>query len=237
GGVARTSLLSHTASVFGGYRPTSTITFPYTTPVRTTSTVGTVTVTGVTTYSSPTVLATEVGTYAWHATYSGDVNNNGASDNGANESVTTVKASPAISTQAGETAGGVARTTVVRDTATVTGGYGPTGTITFTLTAPDGSTSAVGTVTVRGAGTYSSPTVLATQVGTYTWHATYNGNGLNNGAFDDGTNESVTTVKASPAISTQAGETAGGVAGTALLSDTATLTGGDVPSGTITFTL
>ena len=84
----------------------------------------------------------------------------------------------------------------VGDTATLTGGYNPGGTITFTLIRPDGTTITVGTVPVTGAGTYSAPTVLATQVGTYSWHASYTGDGLNNGAIDDGTNESVTTIKA-----------------------------------------
>src|SRR5207247_885745 len=133
------------------------------------------TVTGAGTYSAPTVLATQVGTYTWHATYNGDGLNNVAADSGANESVTTVKASPAISTQAGETAGGVAGTSLLSDTATVTGGYSPCGTITFTLKAPTGRTRPAAELTITGAGTYSSPTVLATQVGTYTWHATYNG--------------------------------------------------------------
>src|SRR5207253_1608490 len=164
-------------------------------------------------------------TYTWHATYSYTLNNM-AVDDGTNESVITVHARPAISTTASETAGGVVGTAVLSDTATLTGGYGPRGTSTFTLTAPNGTTSTVGSVTVvAGTGTYTSPTVLATQVGTYTWHATYNGDTLNNTAVDSGANESVATVKASPAISTQAGETAGGVAGTAVLSDTATLTG------------
>src|SRR5262249_55999712 len=110
---------------------------------------------------------------------------------------------------------------VLSDTAFLTGGYVPGGTIPFTLTAPDGSTTTVGTVTVTGAGTYASPTVLATQVGTYTWHATYSGDGLNSGATDNGANESVTTVTASPTISTVASEQ-GNVVGSAVLSDTAT---------------
>jgi hypothetical protein len=53
---------------------------------------------------------------------------------------------------------------------------------------------------VTAAGIYNSPTVIATQVGTYVWHASYTGDGLNNGKIDDGTNESLTTIKASPAI-------------------------------------
>ncbi|HEV3137357.1 MAG TPA: SdrD B-like domain-containing protein, partial [Pirellulales bacterium] len=146
------------------------------------------------TYSAPTVTASEVGTYTWHASYSGDGLNNGAIDNGVNESLTTVKASPAISTQASEN-GNVVGSAILKDSATITGGYNITGgSITFTLTAPNNSTSTVGTVAVTAAGTYNSPTVTATQVGTYVWHASYNGDGLNNGAIDNGVNESLTVI-------------------------------------------
>ena len=217
------------------------MTFTLTAPDGTTSTVGSaVTITGDGTYSaSTTVLATEVGTYTWHASYSGDSLNNSASDNGQNESLTTVKASPTISTQASETAGGVVGTAMLSDMVTVSGGDNPGGSVTFTLTAPDGTTSAVGSaVTITGDGTYSaSTTVLATEVGTYTWHASYSGDSLNNSASDNGQNESLTTVKASPTISTQASETAGGVVGTAMLSDMVTVSGGDNPGGSVTFTL
>src|SRR5207249_3730346 len=160
-----------------------TITFTLTAPNGGTAYTQVVTVTGPGTYTTSNAnVATQVGTYTWHATYSGDALNSAALDQGgAQEQVTTVKASPAISTQGGETAGGVVGTSLLSDTATLTAGHVPSATITFTPTAPNGSTNAVGTVTVTGAGTYSSPTVLATQVGTYTWHATYNGDALNKG--------------------------------------------------------
>ena len=91
------------------------------------------------------------------------------------------------------------------------------GSITFTLTAPNNTTTTVGTVPVSGNGTYTAPTVTATQVGTYVWHASYSGDGLNNGAIDNGVNESLTTVDASPSVTTSASETAGGVVGTSVL--------------------
>ena len=43
---------------------------------------------------------------------------------------------------------------------------------------------------------------LATEVGTYTWSASYAGDGLNNGAIDNGKNESVCIVASSPSIVT-----------------------------------
>src|SRR5206468_2055927 len=94
------------------------------------------------------------------------------------------------------------------------------------LTEPDLTKVVEGPVPVNGNGTYTAPTpVLATQVGTYTWTASYDGDAQNKGAVDDGQNESLKTVKASPAIATQASETAGGVVGTSVLSDSATITG------------
>ena len=240
GGVVGTSVLSDSATITGGFNVSGgNITFTLTAPDGSTTTVGTVPVTAAGTYNAPTVTATEVGTYTWHASYSGDGLNNGAIDNGVNESLTTVKASPAISTSASETAVGLVGTSVLSDSATITGGYSVSGgSITFTITAPGGGTTTVGTVPVTSAGTYNSPTVLATQVGTYTWHASYSGDALNNGAIDNGVNESLTTVKAGPAISTSASETAGGVVGTSVLSDSATITGGyGVSGGSITFTI
>src|SRR5207245_2212466 len=126
-----------------------------------------------------------------------------------------VKASPAITTNASATAGGVVGSAVLSDTATVSLGDNPTGTITFSITAPNGSTTTVdGPVTVNGNGTYSAgATVLATQVGTYTWHASYSGDANNSAATDNGANESVTVVKASPAILTSASVSPGGVVG------------------------
>ncbi|HWG45730.1 MAG TPA: SpaA isopeptide-forming pilin-related protein, partial [Gemmataceae bacterium] len=226
-GVVGNAILSDSATIADGDNPTGTITFTLTQPDGTTITVGSaVTVNGNSIYNAPTVLATQVGTYTWHASYSGDSLNNGAIDNGNNESITTVKASPAVSTQATETAGGVVGTAVLSDSATVTGGDNPAGTITFTLTQPDGTTIPVGSaVTVSGNSTYSSLTVTATQVGTYTWHASYSGDSLNNGAIDNGNNESLITVKASPTVVTMASFAAsiGNVVGSAIPEDSAVL--------------
>src|SRR5207253_1847714 len=111
---------------------------------------------------------TEVGTYTWHAHYSGDTNNSPADDNGANEGVVTVQASPAINTTASEV-GNVVGSAVLSDTATLTGGFNPGGSITFTLKQPDGTIITVGSpVTVTGDANYTpTTTVTATEVGTY----------------------------------------------------------------------
>src|SRR5262249_17749043 len=224
---------------------TGTIAFTLTAPDGSTSTVGTVAVKGDGTYSSPTVLATQVGTYIWQASYSGDGLNNGAVDNGTNESVTTIKASPAISTIA--SVGGVAGDVTLRDTAYLTGVSGPTGTITFTLTAPDGSVVDTENVAVNGDGTYSTPTgYLPTATfnspDTYTWHATYNGDPLNNTAADNGANETAIVIQAkyTPTLVTTASVSANGVVGSAIPQDSATLSGGflvDEGAASIPFTL
>ena len=144
------------------------------------------------------------------------------------------KASPAISTSASKTADGVVGTAVLSDSATVTGGFnvGPApGHDHLHVTAAGRHHQPGGiTVTSQRDGTYNAPaTVPATEVGTYTWHASYSGNSLNNGAIANGTNESVTTVKASPAISHLGQQDGRGVVGTTVLSDSATVTGGYQP--------
>ena len=239
GGVVGTAVLSDSVTVSGGDNPTGTVTFILAEPNGTTITVGSVSISGDGTYAAPTVAATQVGTYTWHASYGGDTLNNGASDQGGTaEQATTVKASPSINTTASVSAGGVVGTAVLSDSVTVSGGDNPTGTVTFILAEPNGTTITVGSVSISGDGMYAAPTVAATQVGTYTWHASYGGDTLNNGASDQGgTAEQATTVAASPSINTQASVSAGGVVGTAVLSDSVTVSGGDNPTGTVTFIL
>ena len=67
---------------------------------------------------------------------------------------------------------------ILKDSAVLSGGYFPTGTITFTLVAPGGATVDTETVTVNGNGTYTTPTgytlpTTGTVTGTYQWNATY----------------------------------------------------------------
>ncbi|HQU46414.1 MAG TPA: Ig-like domain-containing protein, partial [Pirellulales bacterium] len=106
-------------------------------------------------------------------------------------------AAPTITTYASATVGGVVGSAELTDSVTVSGGDNPTGTVTFTVTQPDGTTIPVGSpVTINGDGTYNASTsVLATEVGTYTFHASYSGDANNAAAVDNGQNESVTTVK------------------------------------------
>ena len=113
----------------------------------------------------------------------------------------------------------------LRDSATLSDGSNPTGTITFTLIAPGGLTVDTETVAVNGDGTYTTPTgftlpTAGTVAGTYSWNATYSGDPNNNPA--NASPEPTVVSRASPGLSTTASP--GGVAGTTL-TDIAHLSG------------
>src|SRR5262249_5808365 len=149
----------------GGYSPTGTIVFTLIAPGGTTVDTETVAVTGNGTYTTPTgfTLPTSgavAGTYQWDATYRGDGNNNAANDHGgAAEQPVVSPASPPLTTPPSPS-------TVPLPTSPLSpsaspfrsGGYPPTGTIAFTLVAPDGATVDTETVAVNGDGIYTPPT-------------------------------------------------------------------------------
>src|SRR5207248_1568972 len=139
----------------GGYNPTGTITFTLYAPGNVAVDTETVAVSGNGSYSTPSgYLPTAPGTDTWSATYTADGNNLTASDDGQNESEVVKPASPAINTVAGGTVvvGIVPYPTLSRS---LSGGYNPTGTITFTLYAPGNVAVDTETVAVSGNGSYS----------------------------------------------------------------------------------
>ena len=177
-------MLSDSATLAGGFSPTGTITFTLTLNGSTVYT-DAVTVSGNATYDTSTgtnpggYLPTATGTYQWVASYSGDPNNNKVASASGSEPVVVDPASPTITTTAGPAVvvGSGAKLT---DSATLAGGFNPTGTITFTLTL-NGTTVDTETATVHGNATYSTPTgFVPTATGTYQWVARYNGDGNNN---------------------------------------------------------
>ncbi|MDP1803884.1 MAG: Ig-like domain-containing protein, partial [Acidimicrobiales bacterium] len=92
------------------------------------------------------------------------------------------KANPTLSTQASPATmlGGP-----VYDTATLSGGNAPTGTITFRLYGPDdancgGPAAFTTSATVAGNGSYQSAGFTPTATGTYRWTASYSGDARNN---------------------------------------------------------
>ncbi|MEO8487835.1 MAG: IPTL-CTERM sorting domain-containing protein, partial [Betaproteobacteria bacterium] len=158
--------------------------------------------------------------------------------NSANESATIAMSTPTIVTVA--SAGG-AIGTQVSDTATVSGGTNPTGTVTFNLYGPNDATCtgtpAFTSATVPlTAGSATSAAFTTTLAGVYRWTATYNGDANNNPVAHpcNAANESVTIAPSNPTLVTVA--SAGGATGTQI-NDTATLSGGSNPTGTITFRL
>lgn len=124
------------------------------------------------------------------------------------------------------------------DSATLSGGYYPTGTITFKLYAPDGVTVVdTETVTVNGNGTYFTPNgYLPTATGIYEWVASYSGDANNSPVSDNFGDEPVAVGVAGPSFTTIPGGTV--VVGSGVkLTDSATLSGAYNPTGSIVFTL
>ena len=107
------------------------------------------------------------------------------------ELVTVPPATPTLTTQASPASGTLGGST--QDTATVVGGFGPTGTVTFQLFGPtDPTCASTPLATFPGVslidGTATSPAVVTDVVGIYRWVATYNGDANNvavTGSCDD----------------------------------------------------
>jgi hypothetical protein len=192
-------------------------------------------------YPSDPFSAVLPGAYSWVASYSGDLSNNaaGTACNDVGETSTVMTgASPTITTQA--TAAGITGGTIT-DTAILAGGNAPTGGITFTLFGPN-SVACAGipvftwTTAVSGNGSYLSGSFSPALPGAYSWVASYSGDAGNNATStacnDPG--ETSTVAKASPTMTTRATPSAnsGGA-----ISDTASLAGGSLATGTITFSL
>ncbi|MGA9859813.1 MAG: hypothetical protein WBQ18_18255, partial [Solirubrobacteraceae bacterium] len=126
----------------------------------------------------------------------------------------------------------------VADQATVSGGASPSGTVTFKLY---DNSSGSGTPLYTDAneslsnGTAHSGSYTVTSTGTDYWVATYNGDAHNNSVSSGAAEEPVTVGPATPLISTNAQPTTGAVG--SQVDDQATVSGGESPSGTVTFKL
>ena len=127
----------------------------------------------------------------------------------------------------------------ISDTAFATGGERPTGTVGFELFGPDDPTCSQGPVSSQSApligGSASSAPVTASTPGVYHWIASYGGDQNNNSVSgqcgDAGESSMVTAV---PSLLTEATPSAplGGA-----ISDTAFVSGGDDPTGRVSFEL
>ena len=248
GGTVGTTV-TDTATLTGGYQPGGTIEFKlYPAPgcTGTPADDETVKVTGNGTYTTPAGAAPGAGSYSWTAAYTGDGANAGIATACGADTVTLAKAAPALTTSG---QGGPVGVTVT-DTATLSGGYQPAGTIEFKLypTADCSGTPADDeTVPVHGDGTYTTPHGYpSAPLGTYSWTAAYSGDANNAPAATTGCTDTVTIVKATPAITHQASGglpdvgqecVVGSTPACPPTADTATLSGGDNPTGTIEFKL
>jgi hypothetical protein len=189
--------------------------------------------------SDPISTPVAEGTYYWIASYSGDTNNGPAAGKCGDSGETSVvaKAHPALVTSA--TSG--KPLDAIQDTATLSGATGTAGgSITFTAwlnnSSCTGSADFTSTpVSVSGNGPYTSPAIpTPVAEGTWYWIATYGGDANNSsvsgqcGDMTNGNVEQSTVGKAKPD---------GSSAQVVLPNDTFTLTGGDNPSGTVTFSL
>jgi hypothetical protein len=189
--------------------------------------------------TSPGLAASIPGTWSWIAAYSGDANNRPVSDSCTSEEVT-VKTAPSLSTT--PSAGGKVGVVSLNDSATLSGGDLPTGSITFDLYSPSapnctGTPAYTDTVSVSGDGTYNTAnTAPASVTGTWNWTASYSGDSNNTTASSGCGSEPVTvTTMGTPSLVTA--PTAGGTVQLVILNDMATLSGGSSPTGSITFDL
>src|SRR5262249_55767237 len=148
-----------------------------------------------------------VGTYEWVASYGGDANNNPVSSALGDEPETVIPASPAIVTLTSGTVV-IGSGNRLNDSATLSGGFNPTGTLTFTLFDTSNTAFYTNQVTVNGNCSYDTslrtfPTRrLSDLVGTYEWVASYSGDANNNPVSSALGDEPETVIPASPAIVT-----------------------------------
>src|SRR3954471_6922911 len=160
------------------------------------------TVAGNATYvSADSQVINQAGTYRWIANYGGDAKNDATSNgcNESNEDVVVGPGSPTVTTNAGPT---VQLGNNIHDTATLSGGSNPTGSITFNLYGPNDANCTGGviftdTVPVNGNGVYPSDEFKPTAAGTYRWIANYSGD-ANNNATSNACNAANENVNVSP---------------------------------------
>jgi hypothetical protein len=151
---------------------------------------------------TPTAAGSGSGTYRWRAFYPGDTTYAAISTACGAETVAVTDVTPTLTTVASP--GVQAGSGSLTDTATLTGGKAPTGSITFLLFPPSDPTcsgkvvDAKSTVTVTDPNPTVSQPFTPTTAGTYHWIAVYTGdahNGASNGACSD-PNESVVVTPA-----------------------------------------
>ncbi len=230
--------LTDSTTLSGADNPTGTITFTLYAPNGTTV-VDTEfdTVNGNGTYNTPNgFVPAAAGTYQWVVSYSGDSNNNPVSDPEGSGPELVSPVTPTLTTTTGSTVF-LGSGNKLTDSATLMEGDNATGTITFTLYAPNGTTVVdTETDTVAGNGTYYTTGYVPTAQGVYEWVVSYSGDSNNAPVSSPEGNEPESVILNSPTLTTTPGGSVV-LGGSGTLTDSATLTQGDNPTGTIIFTL
>ncbi len=178
-------VFDHT-NLTGGSAPRGTISFALygprdttcASPIFTTA----VTVSGTGSDDSPRYTTTAAGTYRWIARYGGDASNTPVSTvcADANQQVIVSPTTPAVAVSARQAGNSISAS------ATLTGGWSPTGTITFLVTGPNdqfcgGAVAFTATVPVNGAGVYNSGGFAPSAPGAYVFRVRYSGDANDNG--------------------------------------------------------
>lgn len=200
-----------------------------------------VTVTGNGSYESAAFTPSQVGTYRWVASYTGDVDNNEAKSacGAAEATVTVAKAVPSLTLAAGP--GGQLGVAELDAEAAIAGGLEPSGNLEFRLYGPEDATC-TGTPAFTDSsaffadGSYPSDRFIPTKAGTYRWVVSYAGD-EENAAAATSCNEASTTVSVSKATPTLTTATAATMTAGEPIHDTATVAGGVGAGGHVEFTL
>ncbi len=242
--------LNASATLTGGSSPTGGLTFSLygpsdpsclAAPLFTTSD-ATAPYTAGTGFTSNTV-----GMWHWIASYAGDANNSAVSSPCANGAVTVNKATPSITEVIHDNYESTITTAALGTTthakATISGGYNPSGSVTFTYYTNGtctGTGSAAGSIALVGGVAHPSTSEGPLGAGIYSFNAQYSGDGNNNTV---GQCKAVTINKANPIFSTTIFNATSGLpithapVGTAVY-DRADLAGSfGAPTGTVTFTV
>jgi hypothetical protein len=190
------------------------------------------TVNGEGEYSSGDFAPPEAGVYHWSAHYSGDAENPEA-DSICSAASTVEKASPGMTGTASDGQVG----TAIHDEASLTGGFSPTGEVTFNVYAPGdiGCLTPLETDTAPIQGSQAiSGNFIPQQVGEFRWRAAYPGDANNEpvNTACGAANQSSTVGKASPALSGLATST---VTVGSSITDSAILSEGFEAGGQIVF--
>ncbi len=200
-------------------------------------TAGTKIVTSGSVPDSDAVSFGSAGTYYWKAVYSGDANNDGAVSPCTSEVLTVDPNSPSLSTTLSTTSAAIGAS--VHDTAQLSGATSNAGgTVSYRVYGDSGCTTlvkAAGSKTVSNGTIPDSDAVSFSSAGTYYWQAVYSGDANNSTASSPCTSEVLTVDRGTPSISTTPNVPFGNVG--VAIHDTAKVSGGSSPSGTVTFAL